>query len=182
VACKNGRSSCGTNTAFKCLNKGQNEKDHPMTNNSKMIAIALGLTTTALLAGCATAEEAIGEAISETQRARLSGSEVVSSTGDRDGYAEAEVSIANNLDQICYDINNVRNLGAITSVSLNRAPMGQTGPVVLRFREANEGGWKNCVKRSEWLEANLEWRPGNYYVQISTTEYPNGAVRGQLIR
>jgi hypothetical protein len=179
---KCGMCSHGTNRDLACLDEGGKAKDDLMTKNSKMIAMALGLTTTAMLGACATAEEAIGEAISETQRANLRGAEVVSSSGDRDGYAEAEVSIANNLDQICYDINNARNLGPITSVSLNRGRMGQTGPVVLRFREANEGGWKNCVKRSEWLEANLEWRPGNYYVQISTTEYPNGAVRGQLIR
>jgi flagellar hook-basal body complex protein FliE len=158
------------------------EKDHPMNINSKFLTIMMAVTVPVTLAGCATAEEAIGEVFAETQRASLSGTEVVSSSGDSDGSAQAEVSIANALDQICYDINNERNLAQITSVSLNRGQRGKTGPVVLRFKEANEGGWKNCVKKSEWLEDKLEWQPGNYYVQISTTEFPNGAIRGQLTR
>jgi CHRD domain len=153
-----------------------------MKMNPKMMVVGLGLSTSVLLGGCAATKEAIGEAVSETQRARLTGAEVVSSSGAPDGYAEAEVSIADRLDQICYDINNARNLAPVTSVSLNRGQMGRTGPVVLRFKEASTGGWKNCVNRSEALEDRLEWKPGDYYVQISTTEFPNGAIRGQLTR
>ncbi len=146
-------------------------------------ALLLGaFAAPAILSGCATVEEATVEAVADTQRARLTGAEIVSSYGDSDGYAAAEVSIANTLDQICYDINNIRDLSPITSVSINRGLRGQTGPSVLRFDKANEGGWKGCVKRSEWLEDKLEYQPGNYYVQISTTEYPQGAIRGQLTR
>jgi CHRD domain len=148
----------------------------------KTAAIALAIAAPAILGGCATVEEGIVEAVADTQRASLTGAEIVSSSGDRDGSAQAEVSIANTLDQICYDINNPRNLADITSVSINRGLRGQTGPTVLTFTRANEGGWKNCVKRAEWLEDALEWKPGNYYVQISTTEFPNGAIRGQLTR
>jgi hypothetical protein len=135
-----------------------------------------------LLSGCATMEEGVVETFADTQRASLNGAEIVSSRGDVDGSAQAEVSIANTLDQICYDINNAQNLAQITSVSINRGRRGQTGPAVLRLSQANEGGWKNCVHRSEWLEDALERRPGNYYVQISTTEFPQGAIRGQLVR
>lgn len=153
-----------------------------MKLNSRTVALAFAIAVPAVVSGCATAEEAIVEAVADTQRATLTGAEIVSSSGDRDGYAKAEVSIANTLDQICYDINDIRNLSNITSVSINRGLRGQTGPSVLRFDTANEGGWKNCVKRSEWLEDKLEFQPGNYYVQISTTEFPQGAIRGQLMR
>jgi hypothetical protein len=153
-----------------------------MKMNSKTVAIALAIGAPAILGGCATLEEGVVEAVADTHRASLNGAEIVSSSGDRDGSAQAEVSVANTLDQICYDINNIRNLADITSVSINRGLRGQTGPAVLSFSRANEGGWKNCVKRSEWLEDSLEWKPGNYYVQISTTEFPQGAIRGQLTR
>ncbi|WP_160352119.1 CHRD domain-containing protein [Sphingorhabdus profundilacus] len=153
-----------------------------MNMSPKNVAIAFAIVLPSLMAGCATLEEGVVEAVAETHRASLSGREVVTSTGDRDGSAQAEVSIANTLDQICYDINKINNIADITSVSINRGLRGQTGPAVLTFSRANEGGWKNCVKRSEWLEDSLEWKPGNYYIQISTTEFPQGAIRGQLTR
>lgn len=153
-----------------------------MKMSSKTALLAFAFAAPAVLSGCATAEEAIAEAVADTQRATLTGAEIVSSSGDRDGFAQAEVSIANELDQICYDINDIRNLATITSVSINRGMRGQTGPSVLRFETANEGGWKGCVKRSEWLEDKLEFQPGKYYVQVSTTDFPNGAIRGQLSR
>jgi hypothetical protein len=153
-----------------------------MKISSKTIALAFAIAVPTILSGCATVEEGVVEAVADTHRASLNGAEIVSSSGDRDGSAKAEVSIANTLDQICYDIDNIKNIADITSVSINRGRRGQTGPVVLRVNQANEGGWKNCVKRSEWLEDALEWQPGNYYVQISTTEFPQGAIRGQLTR
>jgi hypothetical protein len=153
-----------------------------MKMSIKTAALAFAIAAPVALAGCATVEEAVVEAVADTHRASLNGAEIVSSSGDQDGSAQAEVSVANTLDQICYDINSIRNLGEITSISINRGERRQTGPVVLRLNRANEGGWKNCVKRSEWLEDALEWRPGNYYVQISTTEYPSGAIGGQLTR
>ncbi len=153
-----------------------------MIKSYRTAAIAFAIFAPSILGGCATVEEGVVEVVADTHRASLNGAEIVSSSGDRDGSAKAEVSIANTLNQICYDIDNIRNIADITSVSINRGRRGQTGPVVLRVNHANEGGWKNCVKRSEWLEDALEWHPGNYYVQISTTEFPQGAIRGQLAR
>ena len=153
-----------------------------MKMSFKTALFAFAMAAPVMLAGCASVEEAVGEAVADTQRATLTGAEIVSSSGDRDGFAKAEVSVADELDQICYDINDIRNLAPITSVSINRGMRGQTGPSVLRFDRANEGGWKGCVKRSEWLEDKLEFQSGNYYVQVSTTEFPNGAIRGQLMR
>lgn len=143
-------------------------------------AAMLGAIGSLALVGCATVEEAAVEAVSKTHRATLTGADVVTSGGDRDGYARAELSVSNELDQICYDVNDIRNLAPITSLTINRAPRGQVGPPVLRVERANEGGWKNCVKRSELLERNFEYRPDAFYIQVSTAEFPNGAIRGQF--
>jgi len=132
------------------------------------------------LLGCATVEEAAVEAVAKTHRATLTGAEIVSSGGDRDGYARAELSVSDELDQICYDVNNIRNLAPITSLTINRGTRGYIGPAIIRVDRANEGGWKNCISRSEWLEKSFEYAPGAYYVQVSTAEFPNGAIRGQF--
>jgi hypothetical protein len=147
----------------------------------KMIITGIaGLAAASALAGCATLEEGAAELVAETHHATLTGAEVVSSAGDSDGYARADLTVSQELGQICYDVNDIRNLGPITSLTINRAPRGQVGPAILRVSKANEGGWKNCVGKSDWLEQSFEYQPGRYYIQISTTEYPNGAIRGQF--
>jgi CHRD domain len=148
-------------------------------SNLKSIAL---LSSALVLAtgGCATVEETVAEAVADTRRASLTGTEVVGSRGDNDGYARAELSVTDELNQVCYDVNDVRGLGQITSAAIYRGGKGASGRMVMRLREANEGGWKNCVGRAEWLEDSLERSAGAYYIQISTSDYPNGAIRGQF--
>lgn len=144
------------------------------------LAAAAAMTASLALAGCATLEEAAVEAVAETHRATLTGAEVVTSQGDPDGFARAELSVSDELDQICYDVNGLRNLAPITSLTINRGAPGTVGPAIVRVDRANEGGWKNCVSRSEWLESSFEYAPGAFYIQVSTAEFPNGAIRGQF--
>ncbi len=148
--------------------------------NRKTLAGIGAIVAATALAGCATLEEGAAELVAETHHATLTGAEVVSSTGDADGYATADLTVTRELGQICYDVNNIRNLGPITSLTINRAPRGQVGPAILRITQANEGGWKDCVGKSNWLEQSFEYQPGKYYIQVSTTQYPNGAIRGQF--
>lgn len=147
---------------------------------SKITASGLSILGLAVLAGCATAEEAAVQAVSTTHHATLTGAQVVPPGGDADGYATAELSVSDELNQICYDVNDVRNLDPITSVTINRGVSGQAGPPILRVDRANEGDWKNCVNKAEWLEQSFEYAPGAYYIVVSTTQYPNGAIRGQF--
>lgn len=150
-----------------------------MIRTAKLIKIAVGLAGASTLAACATLEETAAELTAETYNATLTGNGVAGS-GDTDGYATAEVTITDELNGICYDVNDIRNLGTITGAHIHRGAAGTNGPVVLSFKQANEGGFKNCVSRSEWKEDIIENNPQMFYVQIHTSEYPNGAIRGQL--
>lgn len=151
-----------------------------MLRNKLAATIAVGVFGSVALGACATLEEAAVQAVSTTHHATLTGAEVVTSGGDRDGYATAQLSVSDELDQICYDVNDMRNLAPITSLTINRASRGQVGPAILRVDRANEGDWKNCVSKSEWLEQSFEYAPGAYYIQVSTIEFPTGAIRGQF--
>lgn len=139
------------------------------------------LTTVALvggsLGGCTTVRETVVEAIAGTHRATLDASQVVGANRDADGYATAELTVADKLDQICYDINDLRNVGSVTRATINRGAPGATGPAVLTLTTSGEGDYKNCVNRSEWLEDSFDRNPGSYYVQIDTT---TGSIRGQF--
>lgn len=145
----------------------------------KSLKIAAALAPALALAACATAEEAVVEKLTETYKADMTGAQVVGG-GDPDGSATAEVSVSDNLNQICYDVNDIHGIGPVTGVMIHRGAPGTNGPVVLTMKQANEGGWKGCTRRSEWVEDSIDKNFTSYYVQIHTSEYPNGAIRGQL--
>ena len=139
------------------------------------------LTAATALAGCATVEEGAVQALGQTQKASLSGSQVVGSAGDPDGSAMAQISVSQEAGQVCYEIREERNIGAITGVSLNRGAPGQSGSVALTFRPTDDGDWKGCTgNSSDALERDIDKSPSLFYVQLTTTDYPNGALRGQL--
>ena len=131
------------------------------------------------LASCATVEEAAVEKTSETYKADLLGSNEPGG-GDPVGYGKAEISVADKLDQICWDINDLRGLDPITGAHVHKGAPGVNGPVVLTLKQAPEGGWKGCANKSEWTEDSLENNYAGFYVNVHTTAYPNGAIRGQL--
>lgn len=144
----------------------------------RMMLLA-GVAASAALAGCSTVEEAVVEKTAHTYHAELTGAQEPTG-GDVDGSATAEVTVADNIDQICYDINNVRNLDTITMAHIHQGAMGVNGPPVLTLKRANEGGFKGCEKAPEWLQNAVQNHMSGYYVNIHTTAYPNGAIRGQL--
>ncbi len=145
----------------------------------KRIGMLGALASGVVLAGCATVEEAVVQKTAETYHATLTGAQEVGG-GDADGYATAQVSVADRADQICYDINDIRNLSDIIAIHVHRGAPGVDGPPVWTLAKANEGGWKGCTDKAEWMQDAFENRFRNYYVNVHTTEYPNGAIRGQL--
>ncbi|KLE32155.1 CHRD protein [Aurantiacibacter gangjinensis] len=131
------------------------------------------------LAGCETIEEAYLERTSVTYEAELRGSNQVG-RGDPDGYATAEITFADELTRVCWDLNDIAGLGPITGAHIHRGAAGQNGPVVLAFRQATEGGWRGCSSDTDWVQSAFDEGLSNYYVNVHTAEYPDGAIRGQL--
>lgn len=144
---------------------------------SKMILAAATLSIG--LAGCATVEEAVIEKVADTYNATLTGSQEVGG-GDPDGYAKAEISVADRLDQICYDVGDVRGIGPITAAHIHKGARGVNGPPVLTLKPAREGGIKGCEKAPDWLQDAVKTNFTGYYVNLHTAEFPDGAIRGQL--
>ena len=147
-------------------------------NRARIFAIA-GSAAALALAGCATVEEAVVEKTTTTYRAQLTGAQEVGG-GDPQGSGEAEISISDNFDEVCWDINDVTGIGPITAAHIHRGAAGTNGPPVFTLKPANEGGWKGCASGSEWTSDRIENNPSAFYVNVHTAEFPNGAIRGQL--
>lgn len=83
-------------------------------------------------------------------------------------------------DGLHYDIT-VRNMsGSITSAHLHQAPAGQTGPVVLTITFNGKraiGVWSNLTN-----EERSTLFDGGIYVNVHSSEHPDGEIRGQLLR
>ncbi len=142
----------------------------------RSVAIAVSFVA---LAGCETIEQTYTEAISSTYDAELRGSNQVG-PGDPDGYGTAEISFSDELTRVCWDLNDLQNLGPITGARIHRGAAGQNGPVVLPFTRATEGGWRGCSTDTDWVQRAFSEGLSNYYVNVHTAEYPDGAIRGQL--
>lgn len=143
----------------------------------------LGLLATAAgafaLSACATIEETVAEETAETYDAVLTGANVVGG-GDADGYATAEISVSDELGQVCWDVNDVRGIGPVTAAHVHRGAAGVNGPPVFTLRQSNEGEWQGCTDAAEWTQDRIEGNPAAFYVNLHTAQYPNGAIRGQL--
>lgn len=147
-----------------------------MRTQLKMMVTLSGVIA---LAACATVEESIAERTAETYRATLTGAQEVGQ-GDPNGTGRAEITVSDELNQICWDLNDISNIGPITAAHVHSGVAGTNGPVVFTLRKSNEGSYKGCTKTSEWVGDRIEGNPGAFYVNVHTAEYPNGAIRGQL--
>jgi hypothetical protein len=103
----------------------------------------------------------------------LSGANEVPS-GDPDGTGTANLSIDDVALTITWNIT-VNNIAAVTLDHIHNAPAGVNGPIVVDFSGALSGG--------PLFDADLEdvlANPLNFYVNVHTSEFGGGAIRGQI--
>ena len=147
----------------------------------KKLAIVISTLSLAGLSACETVQQTYTEAISSTYTAELTGANEVH-RGDPDGSGSADISFADELTRVCWDLNDLEGLGPITGAHIHRGGPGVDGPVVLPLKQATEGGWRGCSNDTGWVQRAFDEGLSNYYVNVHTAEYPNGAIRGQLQR
>lgn len=145
----------------------------------RYLALA-AVAATFSLGACATIEEEAVDATSDTYHATLTGASTVGG-GDPDGYARAEISVSDAFDQICYEVKDIRNLEPVTAAHVHFGPAGTNGPPVFTLKKSDEGNWQGCSDGREWTENRLQGNPQEFYVNLHTASYPNGAIRGQLM-
>ncbi len=147
--------------------------------NSKSIFTATALAGAVALAGCATLEEEVVDATSDTYKTTLTGANEVGG-GDPDGYGRAEISVTDGFGQVCWEIKDVTGIDPPTAAHIHYGRAGTNGPPVFTLTKSNEGRWQGCKDAKEWTQNRLQGNPADFYVNVHTAAYPNGAIRGQL--
>jgi CHRD domain len=118
-------------------------------------------------------------------KVRLSGSEEVDTIG-ADANARVKITLNARSGRACYSrlrIGDVLVGGetAPTKLHLHNAAAGANGPVVVDFTDlAIQGRRSGCVTADKALLQSMISSPGQFYVNVHTATFPNGAVRGQL--
>ncbi len=115
-----------------------------------------------------------------TLRATLSGKTVVPDGGDPDGAGTASLTIDPAKRQVCYEVS-VSEIDPPTMAHIHRGAAGAGGPPVVPLSAPKDGVAKGCSSELDaaTLRAIIE-NPAGYYVNVHTSSYRAGALRGQL--
>ena len=145
-----------------------------------------GLTTSGagavLLAGAGALALAVtpaaGQASFKAIGASLFGENEVGHDGaGEDAGGDFEGMIDHEAGTLCYYLE-VRGLGNVTAAHLHKGGTASNGPPVVTLQLASDD--EVCVDGEADLLRDIARNSRNYYVNVHTEAFPQGAVRGQL--
>ena len=111
-------------------------------------------------------------------RATLSGDNVPGG-GDRDGWGRLRFEINNTTHRLCADLE-VRSIADVTTAQIYRGREGDAGEPVARLERPDDDDSYDCKQIGVDLAQEIESNPSAFFAMVATSEYPNGAIRGQL--
>ena len=147
----------------------------PLSNSGNLIFFAAsGLA----LAGCETVNRVANDVVGDNFAATLNGASEVPA-GDPDGVGTASISTNDATNQVCTKLE-VRNIGNVTAAHIHRGVAGVNGPPVINLDQPDDNDSNDCDTVADDLLDELRRNPGAFYVNVHTTDHPNGAIRGQI--
>lgn len=115
----------------------------------------------------------------------MNGDKEVSAEGDRgagDRNGGGSFSALFDGNQLCYGMA-VKNIENPVAAHIHRGSRRAAGPVVVPLDQpttGDPGSSSDCVEVGRRLARAIRRNPGDFYVNVHTADFPNGAVRGQL--
>jgi hypothetical protein len=112
----------------------------------------------------------------------LSGAEEVGG-GDTDGTGTADLRLNQGQGRVCFDLT-WANISSVTGGHIHKAPAGSNGPIVVDLlggpstSTTGAGGCVTGVAKS--LVKDIRKNSSSYYVNVHSSEFMGGAIRGQL--
>ena len=164
---------------------------------TRMSSAAVLIALVLMAAGCGEAEDEAEKAEEEARRtattlanraeaatrltATLTGAAEAPSTGDRDGTGTARVNLDATKGEVCYEVS-VQKIDRPVGMHIHEGATGTSGPIVvpLTTPTATDTTTKGCANADRTLIGRIAAKPGDFYVNVHSATYPQGAVRGQL--
>jgi len=114
----------------------------------------------------------------------LVGVEEVPGPGDPDASGFAALTLNSGLGTVCYDLSWADIDGDVVAAHIHVGSAGVAGPVVVPLPTAGAGGSgssSGCVENVDRdLVKAIRKNASDYYVNVHSTTFPAGAIRGQL--
>ena len=111
--------------------------------------------------------------------ANLNGASEVPGPGDSDGMGHFMGTLTPGSGRLCYTLTSSM-IGTRTMAHIHTGAAGVAGPPVVTLM-ANAPA-QTCTTITRVLAQNIVSNPDQYYVNIHTADFPNGAVRGQTMK
>ena len=103
--------------------------------------------------------------------------------GDPDGSGTAMIEVNVGQQRVCWKIT-VDNISAPMRGHIHKGPVGGAGGIVVPFFEPSTVDLDGCTSTTQPVDRALLMdiiqHPQDYYVNVHTTDFPAGAIRGQL--
>lgn len=113
----------------------------------------------------------------------LSGLDAVPSpagtAGDPDGIGLVRLVVDPDRKRLCYDFR-LSGLSTPLMGHIHRGSNLRNGPSVVTLFTGPGDNPNGCVPWTRERLAEIVSQPSNFYVNVATTEFPDGALRGQL--
>ena len=117
-----------------------------------------------------------------TFKARLTGwDELPHGTGDRNGVGTADFQLTPN-NRLCYVLWTNGIGGRITAAHIHLGNNTKEGPVFVTLAPLPSGEVHACQQVTTRFAGALNDEPTNFYVNVHSTRFPDGAIRGQIQR
>jgi hypothetical protein len=125
-----------------------------------------------------------GDGDVRTFSAELTGAAEAPGPGDPDGSGTAMIRLDPSQGEVCFVLGVANIELPATAAHIHVAPVGEPGAVVVPLDPAPDasGSSSGCISDVDRsLIRNIIQNPDQYYVNVHNAEFPDGAVRGQLI-
>ena len=101
--------------------------------------------------------------------------------GDPDGSGFATITVNPGQEEVCWEISAEDITLPATAAHIHVGAAGTAGGVVVTLSAPDASGFSSgCTTVERDLALPILKNPENYYVNVHTTDFPNGAIRGQL--
>jgi len=130
-----------------------------------------------LIGGCATP----GQLPQRLQLAvTMTGVQAVPGPGDPAMTGRGQVRVNTRTGELCWDIY-ARGGTAASAAQIRRGAAGSTGPVAVQLSPPDAAGHsQGCATLDAGTVRAMSVQPYNFYVNVDSAAFPNGAARGQL--
>jgi hypothetical protein len=119
--------------------------------------------------------------------AKLRGASEVPGPGDPNGKGEIDVTLKPAKRKLCFNLE-IEKLENAAAAHIHKGAEDVAGPIKVTLFEQDPpvggtGAYEGCVKNlKRKLLRTIGRKPEKFYANVHNSEYPDGAIRGQLER